>query len=307
MNDQRDAGGADEAAAGPPPLPDSIGTPGTTWVVEEGGKLVRAGSSEEAGSLQTQERLGPVGSEVAAAEPSETPTLVSAAPASRMMAAASGAPASGAAPVIDQGRAGAPVVTVTSLPASAPPATGVIDTGMGGPAATPAAAAGPIGSRVKLAGHPVHPMLIVFPLGLLGTSVIFDGIALARRDIRFATASFYMLPAGAIGGLTAAVFGLLDWLGIPAGSRAKRIGLLHGGGNVVVTGLFSTSWLLRRRRVTDFPDAPAMTLSVLGLGLALVTGWLGGELVDRLGVGVDPGANVDAPNSLSGEPAASPR
>jgi hypothetical protein len=55
------------------------------------------------------------------------------------------------------------------------------------------------------------------------------------------------------------------------------------------------------------PSAGALVLSFAGLLLALVTGWLGGELVDRLGVGVDDGANLDAPSSLSGRPAAGPR
>jgi uncharacterized membrane protein len=102
---------------------------------------------------------------------------------------------------------------------------------------------------------------------------------------------------GIISGLIAAVFGTIDWLAIPAGTRAKRIGRLHGGGNVVVVLLFAGSWLLRR----DDPGAPettAIILSALAVLLALVTGWLGGELVDRLGVGVDEGANLDAPNSL---------
>jgi uncharacterized membrane protein len=47
----------------------------------------------------------------------------------------------------------------------------------------------------------------------------------------------------------------------------------------------------------------ALVLALVGAGLALVTGWLGGELVDRLGVGVDDGAHLDAPSSLSGRPA----
>jgi uncharacterized membrane protein len=56
----------------------------------------------------------------------------------------------------------------------------------------------------------------------------------------------------------------------------------------------------------DTPGAPSglpLALEVIGLVAALVTGWLGGELVDRLGVGVDPGANLNAPSSLSGQPA----
>lgn len=61
--------------------------------------------------------------------------------------------------------------------------------------------------------------------------------------------------------------------------------------------LFAGSWLMRG----DAPGAPepmAMALSFVGGGLSLITGWLGGELVDRLSIGVDDGAHVDAPSSL---------
>ncbi len=89
-------------------------------------------------------------------------------------------------------------------------------------------------SKVKALGHPVHPMLIVFPLGLLATAVIFDILELITGNGDFSIAAAYAIAAGVIGGLVAAVFGLLDWLAIPTGTRARRLGLWHGGGNVVV-------------------------------------------------------------------------
>src|SRR5436305_1904918 len=154
-------------------------------------------------------------------------------------------------------------------------------------------------ARAKLFGHPIHQMLIVFPLGLLGMSLFFDLIAIATDRPALLQASFYMIAAGIIAGLVAALFGLIDFLAIPAGTRAKRIGLLHGVGNVVVVGLFALSWWLRR----PAPSAPGtvpVVISAVAVAIALVTGWLGGELVDRLSVGVDDGAHVDAPSSLSG-------
>jgi uncharacterized membrane protein len=157
-------------------------------------------------------------------------------------------------------------------------------------------------SRVKFAGHPVHPMLIVFPLGLLGAAVVFDIIYLISNNPPWAHASYYMIGAGLIGGLVAALFGWLDWLGIPAGTRAKRIGLWHGLGNVIVVGLFILSWILRR----DDPGLPPTGAIVAGLSgviLSLITAWLGGELVYRLAVGVDGGAHLDSPSSLSELPA----
>ena len=155
-------------------------------------------------------------------------------------------------------------------------------------------------SRAKLAGHAIHPMLITLPLGLLGTAVIFDIIRAFTDEADLAVASFYMLAAGIVGGLLAAVFGLVDWLAIPARTRAKGIGALHGVGNVVVVALFAGSWLLRRGQADYQPTGVAFWLGVVAVVLALATAWLGGELVERLGVGVDEGANLDAPSSLSG-------
>jgi uncharacterized membrane protein len=152
-------------------------------------------------------------------------------------------------------------------------------------------------SRAKLLGHPVHQMLIVFPLGLLGMAVVFDLLAIGMGDGRWSGIAYWMIAAGAITGLLAAPFGFIDWLGIPSGTRAKRIGAVHGIGNVIVVLLFGASWLLRGS-APDAPATAALALSFSGGVLSLVTGWLGGELVDRLAVGVDEGAHIDAPSSL---------
>jgi uncharacterized membrane protein len=157
-------------------------------------------------------------------------------------------------------------------------------------------------SRVKFAGHPVHPMLIVFPLGLLATAVVFDIIYLVSGNTHWTLAAYYMVGAGVLGGIAAAVFGWLDWLAIPGGTRAKRIGLWHGVGNGVVLALFALSWVLRREN-PELPPTGAIVAALLGFVVAAITSWLGGELVDRLGVGVDEGAHLDAPSSLSGRPA----
>lgn len=157
-------------------------------------------------------------------------------------------------------------------------------------------------ARAKLLGHPIHQMLIVFPLGLLATAIVFDLLRLFTGNGYWGDIAYWMMAAGIVGGLVAAPFGLLDWMKIPGGTRAKRVGALHGGGNLVVVLLFAASWLFR----LDDPRAPetlAVVLSFAGAGLSLATAWLGGELVGRLGVGVDDGAHLDAPSSLSGQPA----
>jgi uncharacterized membrane protein len=153
-------------------------------------------------------------------------------------------------------------------------------------------------SRAKIFGHAVHPILIVYPLGLLSAAVVFDIIYLVTGNPTWTTVSFWMIAAGIIGGLLAAVFGLIDYLAIPSNTRASRIGLLHGLTNLGVVILFIASWLMRRYS-PDVPSTAAFALSFIGVAAASLGGWLGGELVERLGVGVDPDANLNAPNSLT--------
>ncbi len=160
-------------------------------------------------------------------------------------------------------------------------------------------------SRAKLFGHSIHAMLIAFPVGLLVSAVVFDVLYLVTRSTLWTIISYYMITAGIAGGLVAAVFGFIDYLAIPGGTRAKGVGRTHGIGNVIVVVLFLASWWLRRGS-PPVPSGVALTLSFLGVALAAVTAWLGGELVERLGVAVHDGAHLDAPSSLSGAPAGAP-
>jgi uncharacterized membrane protein len=152
-------------------------------------------------------------------------------------------------------------------------------------------------SRAKLFGHPIHQMLVVFPFGLLATAVALDLVALLLGQPYWSEMAFWLMAFGVVTGLIAAPFGFIDWLGIPSRTRAKRIGAIHGLGNVFVVLLFAGSWLMRREAPAA-PEPTALALSFVAGGMALITGWLGGELVDRLSVGVDDGAHVDAPSSL---------
>ena len=127
-------------------------------------------------------------------------------------------------------------------------------------------------SKAKLAGHAIHPMLIVFPLGLLATALILDILYLATRNTGFATAAYWDIVVGIIAGLVAAVFGLIDWLAIPTGTRAKRIGALHGIGNVVVVALFAVSWLLRRGQDSYVPTSVAFWLEVVAVNRPVISG-----------------------------------
>lgn len=174
--------------------------------------------------------------------------------------------------------------------------------GGGATLAGPRDIAAPVESRVKFLGHAVHQQLIPFPFGLLATAVIFDVIHLITDSEELANVAYWLIGAGIIGGLVAAPFGVIDWTGIPKGTRAKKVGSVHGLGNAVVLAVFAVSWLLRRNDPTE-PETLALALSFVGFALAGVTGWLGGELVDRHAVGIDSGAHADSPHSLSGRPA----
>src|SRR5436853_5169736 len=144
----------------------------------------------------------------------------------------------------------------------------------------------------------MHPMLIVFPLGLFAAAVVFDLIRIAGAGGAWGEAAFYDIAVGIVGGLLAAVFGLIDWLAIPSGTRAKAVGMWHGIGNVVIVVLFAVSWLLRLHNPSS-PGVAPFVLALVAVLMALVTGWLGGELVERLRVGVDDSAHMDAESSLA--------
>lgn len=157
----------------------------------------------------------------------------------------------------------------------------------------------PMETRFKLLGHPVHPMLIVFPLGLFSTAVVFDIAYLITGNDDLAVFSFWAIAAGLAGGLAAAAFGIIDWLGLPEGTRAKRLARLHGAGNGGVLALFGVSWLLRVDDAAYLPNLLPVVSAVAGSGVSLFTAWLGGELVYRLRVAVDDAANLDASSSLA--------
>jgi uncharacterized membrane protein len=162
-------------------------------------------------------------------------------------------------------------------------------------------------SRARAAGHSIHPVLIVYPLGLLSTAVAFDILELITDRPGFAIAAAYTMAAGLIGGVVAGVFGLVDWLAVPKGTRARRIGAVHGLTNVVVLLLFTVSWFVRNSHDDWEAGWLAVVLGLVGVLLSGIAGWLGGELVARLGVGVHEGANPNAPSSLSGWPASAPK
>jgi len=156
-------------------------------------------------------------------------------------------------------------------------------------------------SKAKLFGHSIHQMLVAFPVGLLLASVAFDALSQVFVGSSMSVAAYWMLTAGIAGGLLAAPFGLIDLMAVPDRTRASRIGTWHGVGNVVALCIFISSWALRPGSDVAAPGM-AIFLSVVGALFLLMTAWLGGELVSRLGVGVSSEAHLNARSSLRDSP-----
>lgn len=131
--------------------------------------------------------------------------------------------------------------------------------------------------KARLFGHPIHQILIVFPLGLLATSFFFDLAWLLRGSAELGIVAWWLIFAGVIGGAAASLFGVIDWLAIPRGTRGWRVGAWHGGGNLIVAALFAVSWAIRRDAPAT-PEGIAIVLSGCGVILTVITGWLGSQI-----------------------------
>jgi uncharacterized membrane protein len=142
-------------------------------------------------------------------------------------------------------------------------------------------------SKATLGGHPVHPMLIPFPLALWTTSFLVDILFYFVRHPTLLVIAKFMLAAGCIGALAAAVAGFIDWLAIPKG-EVKKVANWHARLNVLALVIFTISFLLRLGRYSDLVGRKLtipFLLSLVGVILISISGWLGGELVFRYGVG----------------------
>lgn len=136
----------------------------------------------------------------------------------------------------------------------------------------------------SIASHPLHPMLITIPVGLLIFSLICDLIALFSNDPEvWLTVAFYTMVGGFVGALVAAIPGVIDLMSISE-SSIKKIGLTHMALNVMAVTLYAVNiWL----RVEGNSGGTPLVLSIISVGLLSVSAWLGAEMVHKHGVGVD--------------------
>lgn len=137
-------------------------------------------------------------------------------------------------------------------------------------------------------GHPFHPLLVVVPIGAWVASVVFDLASYwAGEPEVFVKGAFWLIGVGIVGALVAALFGLLDLVAIPRGTKAFTTGLIHMGLNLTVVALFAVGFALRRGELEQAPVAAApLVISIVALALLSVSGWLGGKLTYTYGVRV---------------------
>jgi len=133
----------------------------------------------------------------------------------------------------------------------------------------------------KVLGYSLHSLFVLFPMGLLIASFIFDLLSLLTQEPQWNTFSMWAMGSGIVWAFLSALLGLVEWLAIPANSQARSVGLWHGIGSIIVVLFFVSSFVLRRESPGTL-DAMPFILSCIGVSLALTTAWLGGELVERL-------------------------
>lgn len=145
-------------------------------------------------------------------------------------------------------------------------------------------------SPASIAGHPIHPMLIPFPIALWVFSLIADLIYFWRGNPAWEWIAFYTLVGGIVGAILAAVFGIIDYFSI-RDKKVSNIAAWHARINVLALLLFAASFYLRTNSgawLTGGSLTIPLALSVIGVASITVSGWLGGELVFKHGVAVQP-------------------
>jgi nitrite reductase/ring-hydroxylating ferredoxin subunit/uncharacterized membrane protein len=138
-----------------------------------------------------------------------------------------------------------------------------------------------------LLGHPLHPMLIPFPIAFLSGAVLFDVTARLLGKPDWSTTAAHLLAAGIVTGLAAAAPGAVDFVyTVPPESSARTRALKHMGANLSAIAVFALAWLLR----PEPPTAPGMLIliaEIAALAMLGAGGYMGGTLVTRNLISVD--------------------
>lgn len=144
---------------------------------------------------------------------------------------------------------------------------------------------GPAPSKAAIAGHPIHPMLIPYPVALLSLVPVTDIVFAVSESEFWSSVSYYLLWAGLVSAGLAALVGLIDFFGV-ARVRSHRAGWVHMLLNVVVIALAAANLLLRAGNTVEQVLPSGLILSLVAAVLLMVSSWYGGELSYRHKIGV---------------------
>jgi len=161
-------------------------------------------------------------------------------------------------------------------------------------------------SRASIAGHPIHPMLVPFPIGLWVTSFALDIWFYFERNTTWLYASKFMIAAGCLGAVAAAVAGIIDWTGLKE-RRVVKIANWHARLNIAALIVFTLSLYFRMERgsgIVGHRLTVPFLLSFVGVILISISGWLGGEMAYKYGVGVEVQHNTPEEAQVKGRAAA---
>jgi uncharacterized membrane protein/nitrite reductase/ring-hydroxylating ferredoxin subunit len=141
-------------------------------------------------------------------------------------------------------------------------------------------------SKANIKTHPIHPILVTFPIAFFTGSFIFDLLGFISATDTFWQTGYYLQVAGVLAGIIAAIPGFIDFLyTVPPRSTGKKRAAQHGILNVTILLLFALNFFMR---MNDSISAPViLLLDAIGIIILSVSGWLGGTLVYRNQIGVD--------------------
>ena len=144
--------------------------------------------------------------------------------------------------------------------------------------------------KLRIFGHPVHPMATHFPMALLPVSLIGDLLGIWTAASFWWSFSFYMLGIGLIMSIPAFITGMIDFLAIPKEGTAEHVAMRHMTIMLMAITMFAVSFFIRFgvEIPTGWRLTSSVAFSLLGIILILIGGWFGGQLVYRHAVGSEP-------------------
>ena len=147
-------------------------------------------------------------------------------------------------------------------------------------------------STARVAGHPIHPMLIPYPFAFLTGAAAFDALAASRHDPELATTARHLGIAGLASAVVAALPGIIDYATVVPAGVPSQTATKHMLSNVSALACFAAA--SQARLPGALPTRKALAFGLLGTALLGLGGWLGGKLSYHHQIGVDPEEQLES-------------